>query len=106
MAPRDQRIEFPSSGATYSDLVYGVYEYSEYPRSSVLAGQPRRVFLDSYPTLAEAQEAYPAADVVALSGYAPPALSYLPGPDDPDPQGDWEPWTNEPHRPLDTGDDK
>jgi hypothetical protein len=55
-------IEYPSSGATYSRNEYGVYRYDEYPESSVLAGQERRSFLDSFPTLAEAKKAYPDAE--------------------------------------------
>lgn len=51
------RIEYPCSGATYCEAKYGVYEYSVYPNSSVLAGQQRRVFLDSFNTLEEAKEA-------------------------------------------------
>ena len=78
----DVRIEYPSSGATYNRPVYGVYKYDRYPRHSVLAGQQRRTFVDSFPTLAEAQAKFPAAKVVKGSGYLPPDLSHLPdGPD-------------------------
>lgn len=77
----DIRIEYPSRGATYARAEYGVYEYSRYGRSSVLAGQTRRVFLDSYKTLDEAKAAYPTAKVAGC-GYAPPYLGHLPdGPD-------------------------
>jgi hypothetical protein len=55
-------IEYPSAGATYSRDEYGVYRYSEYPESSVLAGQERRQFLDSFPTLDEARAAFPDAE--------------------------------------------
>lgn len=41
--------------------------HGTYERSSVLAGQPRRQVLDFYPTLDEAQEAYPEADVLAFN---------------------------------------
>lgn len=54
-------IEYPSAGATYTRDEYGVYRYDVYPDSSVLAGQERRTFLDSFPTLAEAKAAYPGA---------------------------------------------
>lgn len=74
----DIRIEFPSRGATYSRQVYGVYSYDRYPRSSVLAGQQRRTFLDSFETLAEAKAKFPAAKVVNGCGYVPPDLSHLP----------------------------
>lgn len=54
-------IEYPAQGATYRRDEYGVYAYDVYPDSSVLAGQERRRFLDSFPTLAEAKTAYPEA---------------------------------------------
>jgi hypothetical protein len=54
-------IEFPSCGATYSDDVYGVYRYDEWPADSVLAGQSRRTFVESFDTLEEAQAAHPDA---------------------------------------------
>lgn len=75
----EQLIEYPSRGATYNRDQYGVYEYDVYPRSSVLAGQERRTFLDSFDTLAEAQKEYPNAKVAAGSAYAPVNLSHLPG---------------------------
>jgi hypothetical protein len=85
----EQRIEFPSMGSTYCHQKYGVYEYGEYPRSSVLAGMERRVFLDSFETLAEAQKAYPAASYNGLgSGFQEVSLNHLPDPDGPDPLGD------------------
>lgn len=71
------QIEYPSSGATYSNDAYGVYEYSTYGRSSVLAGQTRRVFLDSFETLEEAQKAYPEAELVTGCGYEEPYLNHL-----------------------------
>ena len=46
----DIRIEFPSRGATYCHQEYGVYKYGVYPRSSVLAGQQSRHFLDRFET--------------------------------------------------------
>lgn len=79
---KDKRIEFPSQGLTYRRAEYGVYGYDEYPEGSVLAGQQRRTFLASYPTLEEAQEEHPDAVIVAGSGYQPPYLGHLPdGPD-------------------------
>lgn len=83
----DIRIE-PSRGATYSSDRIAVYEYDTYPRSSVLAGQTRRCFLDEFDTVEQARAAYPHATVCAGSGYTPPALAHLPGDDDPDPYGD------------------
>ena len=71
------QIEYPSRGATYHNDAYGVYEYSTYPRSSVLADQSRRVFLDCFDTLEEAQKEYPDAQVTS-SCYQPPYLNHLP----------------------------
>lgn len=73
-------VEFPSIGATYRRDEYGVYAYDEYPRSSVLAGQERRSFIESFPTLEAARAAYPQA-LVSGPGYAPPSLSHLEGED-------------------------
>ena len=74
-------IEFPSRGATYNRQVYGVYAYDTYPRTSVLAGQQRRTFINSYETLAEARVAHPDAKESGC-GFQPPDLSHLPdGPD-------------------------
>lgn len=56
------RIEFPSVGRTYAHNKYTAYEYGTYPRSSVLAGQVSRTFLDSFDTLEEARAAFPGAD--------------------------------------------
>ena len=71
------QIEYPCAGATYNRPEFGVYEYSKYPRSSVLAGQTRRFFLDSYLTLEEARAAYPDAKVTS-SCYKAPYLNHLP----------------------------
>jgi hypothetical protein len=62
MAKSPIQIEFPSVGQTYARNEYAVYEYGVYPRSSVLSGRTRRVFLDSFETLEEARAAYPNAD--------------------------------------------
>jgi hypothetical protein len=71
------QIEYPSEGATYSRDQYGVYRYDTYPRSSVLAGQERRVFLDSFNTLEEAQAAYPGVPFINNSCYTEPHLDHL-----------------------------
>jgi hypothetical protein len=60
----DIRIEFPSMGATFCNEVFGVYQYDTYPRTSVLGGQPRRTWLDEFPTLEEAKSKFPNARVV------------------------------------------
>lgn len=75
------------------DPVWVVYGWSTYPRSSVLAGQPMKQFLDSFDTHEEATAKYPEA--VQSSKWAEPqvSLSHLPGEDDPVPGGmypdDW-----------------
>ena len=74
-------IEYPSAGATYDRPEYGVYQYGVYPQSSVLAGQTRRQFLDSFPTLEEAKAAYPDAEASSC-GYQPPYLGHLPDDED------------------------
>jgi hypothetical protein len=57
-------IEHPVTGSRGNVLSqeYGVYRYGVYEDSSVLAGQQKRSFVDSFPTLAEAQAAYPGAE--------------------------------------------
>jgi hypothetical protein len=71
-----------------------VFGWDEYPPHSVLAGQPRRNWLDSFETLELAQAKYPHAQ--PSNAYTDPqvSLSHLPGPDDPVAGGmypdDWE----------------
>jgi hypothetical protein len=78
-----RRIEFPSVHNTFTEQEYGVFEYSEYPRSSVLAGQERRAWLSGFATLAEAQAAYPDATATGTGPqFAPVDLSHLPDDDD------------------------
>ena len=57
-----KRIEYPAAGSTYNMDKFGVYEYSTYERSSVLAGRSRRVFLGAYDTLTEAKQEHPDAE--------------------------------------------
>lgn len=42
---------------------YSVYEFDEYPQSSVLAGQTRKQFLNMYKTAEEAAQEHPSADL-------------------------------------------
>ncbi len=42
---------------------YSVYEFGEYPQSSVLAGQTLKQFLDMYDTAEEAAQEYPSAEL-------------------------------------------
>lgn len=73
-------IEQASCGATYQNDAdtFTVYEISRYARSSVLAGQQRRVWCDEFASLAEAQAAYPHARVSG-STYRAPYLEHLSG---------------------------
>lgn len=75
-----QTIEH-GNGATYRNKRFTVYEHSRYERTSVLAGQNRRVWMDDFETLEEAQAAYPDAKVSGPT-YQPPYLNHLSdGPD-------------------------
>ena len=90
MSRTSKTIEF-GRGATYANDRYTVYEHGTYPRSSVLAGQHQRVWLDDFDTLEEAKAAYPdAEDCTGGTTYQAPSLSHLPDPDGPDPLGDNE----------------
>lgn len=83
MAERELCIE-PKFGATYGPSFegeMGVYEYDEWPRSSVLYGRRRRTFLDSG-TLEEMQVKYPQATVCESSGYVEDNLNDLPDEED------------------------
>lgn len=73
-------IEFPSRGSTYCHQTYGVYQYDEYPEGSVLEGQQRRRFLNSFATLAEAQFMYPDAQISGPQ-FQEPSLNHLEGDD-------------------------
>lgn len=73
-------IEFPSRGETYRDEVYGVYAYDTYPRDSVLAGEERRTFLDSFETIEEARKAYPGAKETGCQ-FVRRNFNHLPGED-------------------------
>lgn len=72
----EKRIEYPCVGLTYNYDKYGVYEYDEHPESSVLAGQVRRVFLDSFDTEDEAAIAYPDAERGCQPGFDMVAAIY------------------------------
>ena len=59
---------------------FSVYEFGEYPESSVLAGQTCKRFVDNFDTIEEAQAAYPDADV----GFRDPCNHFDHLPDEPD----------------------
>lgn len=44
---------------------WSVYEFDVYPRSSVLSGQTRKRFINTYDSISEAEKHYPTADVCA-----------------------------------------
>lgn len=82
--------------STPLDDKFHVYEWSTYPRSSVLAGQACKRFVTWFDTEAEATAAYPEADLGYRS--ANNTFNHLPGEDDPVPGGalpddigDWPP---------------
>ncbi len=79
-SPTYQTIEQGSCGATYQngDDTFTVYEIGTYGRSSVLAGQQRRQWLDQFPTLAEARAAYPKAEFIEGSTFREVSLDHLP----------------------------
>jgi hypothetical protein len=66
---------------------FTVYGWGTYPRSSVLAGQPMKVYIQSFPTFELAQQAYPGAQMSSKWTEPQVSLSHLPGEDDPVPGG-------------------
>lgn len=76
---RELTIE-PARGETYNRPgEYVVYEYSEYPSSSVLAGQTRRVWVESSESLEELKAKYPTATVSGSRfEETRPSLNHLP----------------------------
>jgi hypothetical protein len=81
-------------GETYARATFAVYEHGVYPRSSVLAGSPSRRFVDGgFETVEAAKAKYPTATVIAGSTHIPvdALTAHLPGDDDPDPFGDYDP---------------
>lgn len=79
MAKSYKTIEQGSRGATYreSASTFTVYEIGTYSRSSVLAGQQSRKWLDSFDSLEEAQAAFPDAEFIEGSTYREPSLGHL-----------------------------
>lgn len=71
-----------------------VLGWSTYPDSSVLAGQPMKVFLDTFDTEEQARAKFPQAEHFSNAWTEPQvSLAHLPGPDDRVPGGalmdDW-----------------
>jgi len=72
-------------GETYSRSTFAVYEHGVYPRSSVLAGQPSRRFIDGgFETPEAAQAKYPDATIIAGSTHIPVDVLTAHLPDDTD----------------------
>ncbi len=69
----------------HDDEAASVFGWSTYERSSVLAGQPRKVYIESFDTLAEAEAAYPGAGISSRWTEPQISVSHLPGEDDPVP---------------------
>lgn len=90
---KDQTIEH-ERGETYHRATFAVYEHSTYARHSVLAGQPCRRFIEGgFTTVADAQAKYPDARVIEGTTHrsVDSMTAHLPGDDDPDPFGDYDP---------------
>lgn len=73
----NQKRELPHPQA------FALYKLDEFPESSVMAGQPRKTFLDFYPTVEDAQEEYPSASLSHPAAEPQPSYNHLPP--DPDP---------------------
>lgn len=75
---------------TYSRSQHGdfsVHGWGTYPRHSVLAGQPMKVFITSFKTEEEVKAAYPDAEPSSKWTEPQVSLAHLPGEDDPVPGG-------------------
>jgi len=65
------------------------YGWGEYPRGSVLAGQPMKVFLESFESLEALLAKYPSANGGGRWVDPQVNLNHLPGEDDPAVGGMW-----------------
>ena len=95
-ASRFERYTLRKGRHGFGDAEPGVdvLGWGTYPASSVLAGQPMKVFLGNFPNEVAAREAYPLATQWSHPLLDPQvSLDHLPGPDDPVPGGmypdDW-----------------
>ena len=68
-------------------MPFVVYGWGTHPESSVLAGQPRKVFIDAFPNEPEARFRFPQADEGTHRRSAGNTFGHLPGEDDPVPGG-------------------
>ena len=72
-------------GETYSRSTFAVYEHGTYPRSSVLAGQPSRRFINGgFKTVEEAKAKYPNARIIPGTTHIPVDVLTAHLPDDSD----------------------
>jgi hypothetical protein len=62
----------------WDGTTYAVYRYDVWPESSVLAGQPRRSFVDSSEDLEQLKREHPDAEVTEGTGYTPPPVPETP----------------------------
>ena len=68
-------------------MKYAVYGWGEYPDYSVMAGQPRKCFIESYETIEAARKEYPEAKMSSKWTEPEVTFDHLPGEDDPVPGG-------------------
>lgn len=61
---------------------FDVFGWGVYERSSVLAGQPKKVFLDAFMTLEAAKAEFPTANLSSRWTEPQVSLTHLPGEDD------------------------
>jgi hypothetical protein len=88
-----ERVIEPCANGTHGwdGKTYAVYEYGEYPESSVLAGQTRRSFIDSSEDLEQLKRDHLGVPVSESSGYVPVNIPSTP-PDWFDPTYAGESW--------------
>lgn len=79
MSKRTEQMTYltiePDGDGEYWPIEYAVYEWGTHERHSVLEGQPRKTLLMYFETVADAQKAYPEADVSEY-GMRPPENSF------------------------------
>lgn len=102
MSNQDQEEKFDRYTLRRGGGVMGgvdVLGWTTYPENSVLAGQPRKVFLDNFEDEAKARKAYPKADQWSSKFTDPQVnLNHLPGENDPVPGGMYpDDWSDEPN---------
>lgn len=90
---KDQTVE-RERGETYHRGTFAIYEHGVYPRHSVLAGQPRRVFVEGgFKTVEDAQAKHPHARYIAGTTHRSVNSMTAHLPDD-DVEEDFDPYDN------------